>query len=279
MTNIFNFHTICTISISNSLSAVASSTSPKPVDLVLEESKGQTTPTKDSPAHYQLDATPPDNDDKASDCSRSINWDSDEDDFDLPDDSPNTSRVAIPEVTETTPIQPAEATPRVCNEGRVSRDSSVEGLLTVDEEISDSVSESNFDSEDDVVDIGGYVPSTPELTPTRSDLLKRGLSGSVKSEAVRAVTSDIFFVSPLSSSNFTSDFVSPDTSGPIRPITAGRRQEVGVVSDNAHDEFSLDSDDERIERLLKEVVNMSKPDTKAGTQAITLCIYLLIICV
>ncbi len=196
--------------------------------------------------------------------------------------------MAIPEVTETTPtkpsqatpIQPAEATPTMETTpiqlakatptmGRVSRGSSVEGLLTVDEEISDSVSESNFDSEDDVVDFGGYVPSTPELTPTRSDLLKRGLSGSVKSEAV---TSDIFFVSPLSSSNFTSDFVSPDTSGPIRPITAGRRQEVGVVSDNAHDEISLDSDDEGIERLLKEVVNLSKPDTQAGTQAITLCI-------
>ncbi len=292
MTYIFNFHTICTISISNSLSAVVapSSATPKPVDLVLEGSKGQTTPTSDSPAHCQLDATPPDNDDEASDCSQSINWDSDEDDFDLPDDSPNTSRVAIPEVTETTPIQPAKATPTMDG---VSHDSRVEGLLTVDEEISDSDSESNFDSEEDVVDFGGYVPSTPELTPTRSDLLKRGLSGSVKSEGVRAVTPeqtptrtgsvksegvravtpDIFFVSPLSSSNFTSDFVSPDTSGPVRPITAGRRQEVAVVSDNnAHDEFSLDSDDEGIERLLKEVVNLSKPDTQAGTQAITLCI-------
>ncbi len=197
--------------------------------------------------------------------------------------------MAIPEVTETTPTKPPQATPTMETTpiqlaeatptmGRVSRDSSVEGLLTVDEEISDSVSESNFDSEEDVVDIGGYVPSTPELTPTRSDLLKRDLSGSVKSEAVRAVTSDIFFVSPLSSSNFTSDFVSPDTSGPIRPITAGRRQEVGVVSDNANDEFSLDSDDEGIERLLKEVVNLSKPDTKAGTQANhSPYIYLLII--
>ncbi len=170
----------------NSFSAVASSTSPKPVDLVLEGSKGQTTSTNDSPAHYQLDATPPDNDDEASDCSQSINWDSGEDDFDLPDDSPNTSRVAIPEVTETTPTKPPQATPTIVE---VSHDSSAEGLLTVDEEISNS--ESNFDDmdyEEDVVDIGGYVPSTPELTPTRSDLLKRGLSGSVKSEGVRAET-------------------------------------------------------------------------------------------
>ncbi len=135
----------------NSLSAVASSTSPKPVDLVLEGSKGQTTPTNDSPAHYQLDATPPDNDDDASDCSQSINWDEDEDDFDLPDDSPNTSRVAIPEVTQTTPtkppqttpIQSAKATPTIVE---VSHDSSMEGLLTVDEEISNS--ESNFDDMD-----------------------------------------------------------------------------------------------------------------------------------
>ncbi len=145
----------------NSLSAVASSTSPKP-------------------------ATPPDNDDEASDRSQSINWDSGEDDFDLPDDSPNTSRVAIPGVTETTPTKLPQATPTIVE---VSHDSSMEGLLTVDEEISNS--ESNFDDMDykeDVVDIGGYVPSTPELTPTRSDLLKRGLSGSVKSEGVRAET-------------------------------------------------------------------------------------------
>ncbi len=174
----------------------SSTTGPKPDDLVLEGFKGQTTPTND----HQLS--------EASDSSQSITWDSDVDNnFDLPDLTPNASHVAIPEVTETTPIHSAKTTPTMDG---VSRGSSMEGLLTVDEEISGS----NYDDMDyveDVVDFGGHVLTSP---PTHSDL-----SCSVRSEGVRDVTPDKNnVVSPLSKSAGMYDLRQPSEEIEVRRV-------------------------------------------------------------
>ena len=198
-------------------------------------------------------------------------WDTDDatSPFELPDDSPMKlpSVLTISKPPQTTPLKEITPPPIADTQlelGGISRDSSLEGLLTVDEEISDSESCGDMDHVE-LVEGSGYVPSTPDKSLNRSDVLKRRGSSGVKSEAgdsvdgeagdgVRAETpdrTDTFVVSPLSSGHFTSDFLSPDNSGPSRPVTGRSRQPLSSV-DNDEELLEMVESEDDVERLLEE---------------------------
>ena len=306
---------------------VGPSVDSKPVDIsVAMESKVQVPPaTSHEHAHYQLSmpsedrpTTPtPWERELVSDSSErtvSSRWDSDNDDyetspFDLPDDSPRklpsvvtvNKRSATSDLAEPTPAQIESVGPSVVEShpppsyldvGAVSRDTSNEGMRTVDEEISE------FDSEDDSLDYvedvvregSSYVPSTPEKSLRRGNPLTRSESVGIEagdscetsekvgfSPETRSPDGSLFAVTPLSSGHFTSEFLSPDEEpGQLaqRPVTGHSGRRAAAPASNEHDDLSeiLESEDEDIDRLLNEAEQLA-PTNVCVCVCVCVCVW------
>lgn len=213
-------------------------------------------------------ATPPNNDDSSS------TWDSDEDNDPLEllgDGSFEKGTVHLTPLKSVLPVvtPPAETTPTQEVNEHTTFTPQVGGVphepsgATIDEEISHSnCSDMDYVEDvediDDVVDFGSYVPSTHSApsTPTRFTHKRpprspSGNSDGGKTPLMTPEHTDNTIVSPLSTSHFTTDFLSPNTSG---PAPRSLEPEVGVVSSP---ELSLASDDDDdVTKLLEAASNL-----------------------
>ena len=69
--------------------------------------------------------------------------------------------------TDPLPLTAAPSTKPELMSAGVHRDDSLEGLLTVDEELTDSDNDDSYDYIEEIIGTTGYVPTDPTMTPTR----------------------------------------------------------------------------------------------------------------
>ena len=178
------------------------------------------------------------------------------------------------------PVTAASATrPEVIN-----RDDSLEGLLTQDEEVTNSEDEDDYDYVEEIIGTAGYVPSDSTLTPKRREVIHTrsgSLSSQNKEENVSTVVSPkakklgTTQQTPTKESSTPSQQVATPISDsslvPVSPLSAGlvisefseAKGASTVDSSQAReevDDFSdiiKSDDDDEIEKLLGEAEELS----------------------